>query len=280
MILIEKNIPQNCEIALIGDTHEGSAMCHKDGIDEMLDWVMAKRNRYFIHHGDEIDAVVTDDARYQYEPDEDPIPLRQAFAVVEQFKRAKTRGICWLSGNHPEKLKRFGNLTRDIVCRELGIPYGTWSCKLTLKSGGRQVYKHFMAHGYRGISSNAKDEEQRRANMKANLKMQLVRKTSDCLVSSVGHTHKLIVVPPAEKLIMADDGEKITQSYLGQGDGAAPYIEADRRWYVNTGSFLRMYGNMGTSGYAERAGYDPVELGYCVAVIRKGKLASIEPVFV
>jgi predicted phosphodiesterase len=279
MKLLERSIPANCQIMLISDTHEGSNMCHREGIERALDWVMAKRNRYFVHLGDEIDAICSDDKRYQYEEGEDPIPLRQAFAVVEQFTRVRHRGLVWLYGNHPEKLQRFGNLTRDIICRQLGIPYGTWTCKLRLMCGDKQVLKMFLAHGFRGnLSSNAKDEEQRRANLMAGLKRKLVAKAGDCLIMAMGHTHKLIVVPPSRRLILADDGEKIIQSYLSQGDGSAAYIEPDCRWYVNTGSYLKMY-QQGTDGYAERAGYDPHELGHAVISIKKGELAGIEPVF-
>lgn len=278
MKLIEKAIPSNCEIMLIGDTHEGSNCCHHSGIEESLDWVMEKKNRYFIHMGDEIEAICSDDKRYQFEAGENPIPLRQAFSVVEQFERAKRRGIVWLYGNHPECLRRFGNLTRDVVCRELGIEYGTWSCKVKLTCGGKQVFKMFLAHGFRGsLNSNAKDEEQRKANLMAGLKRKLYAKASDCLVMAMGHTHKLIVVPPSERLLMVDDGERIKQTYLSQGDGAASYIEPDCRWYVNTGSYLKMY-DLETDSYAERAGYDPVELGHAVVTIRNGLLEKIEKV--
>jgi len=280
MRLLTRNIPATCEIALLGDTHEGSATCYHDGIEAALDWVAAKRNRYFIHMGDEIDAICTDDKRYQHIPGVDPIPLRQAKAVVDQFRRVRTRGLVWLWGNHPEKLQRFGNLTRDIVCKELGIPYGTWTCKLRLMTGDRQVLKMFLVHGYRNLRmySQAKDEEQQQANLMAKLKRALAKKAGDCLVMAMGHTHKLIVVPPTKKLILQDDGESINQTYLSQGDGAADYIEPDRRWYVNTGSYIKMY-RIGVDSYAERAGYDPIELGHAVMKIRKGRLETIEKVY-
>lgn len=279
MILYERKIPKSCEIALIGDTHEGNIMVHRRGLERFSEWMKEKNNRYFCHMGDEVEAITSDDNRYEYEKEGEPIPLRQAQAVVEQFRPIRGRGLVWLYGNHPEQLRRFGNLTRDVVCKQLGIPYGTWTCKLRLFTDSGQVCKLFLTHGFRGtLSSNAKDEEQRRANMAAALKRRLSTKASDCLVMAMGHTHKLIVVPPSHRLILSDDGDEIVQGYLGQGDGAAKYIEPDCRWYLNTGSYLRMY-SIGTDGYAERAGYDPVELGHPVIRIQGGKVVDVVKCF-
>jgi len=280
MRLLTKQIPASCEIALHGDTHEGNLLSRTEGVDSLIEWVMAKRNRYFVHMGDEIEAITSDDKRFQSDTTTDPIPMMQSQAAAERYAPAAARCLTWLNGNHNNKLARFGNLTATL-CAKLGIPYGTWTCKLRLMTGDHQVCKMFLTHGFRGtIRSRAKDEEQRRANMMASLKMLLVRKASDCLIMGMGHTHLLMVVPPARRLILRDDGTDMHQQYLGQGDGAADYIEPDRRWYVNTGSFLGLYADpaLEVDGYAERAGYDPTEMGHVLVTIRSGKVATVEPV--
>jgi predicted phosphodiesterase len=284
MKLLEKKIPATCQIVLWGDSHEGNVAKHDKGVEKIKDWVKAKRNRYWVHMGDECDSITTDDKRYAFDPmQQDPIPLQQSKNVVKELEAIKGRGIVMLNGNHNQKLARFGNLTRDIVCERLGIPYGTWSCKVRLvtsdgEGGVRQVCKMFLTHGIGGtLKSNAKDEEQRRANMQAALKRKLLNKAADCLIMAMGHTHKLITVPPSKKLLVVDDGEVIKQQYLGQGDGAADYIEPDRRWYVNTGSLVKLY-QMGTETYAERAGYDPIEMGYVVIDIQGGVVKDIRKV--
>ena len=67
----------------------------------------------------------------------------------------------------------------------------------------------------------------------------------------------------------------LIQHYTGY-DQNAPYIHPDNRWYVNTGSFCRLYVE-GVSGYAERAGYDPMEIGFPVLRVRDGKIQGIRP---
>lgn len=281
MELITRQIPATCEIALHGDTHEGNALCHHDGIDAFVAWVRAKRNRYWVHMGDEMDAIMTDDKRYQVDTTDEPIPLRQMHAVIDRYRPIAGRCITWLQGNHSAKLARFGDLTAEI-CGALSIPYGTWTAKVQLTTGKDQqrVAKLFLAHGAGNVMrSNAKDEEQRRANMLASLKNRLRRKAGDCLLMAIGHTHQLLVCPPSRRLILSDDGDQLHHAYLTQGDGAADYIEPDRRWYVNTGSYLRTYA-LGVSGYAERAGYDPIELGHVVVRIKAGKISEVVPFLV
>lgn len=279
MKLLKANIPQTCEIVLHGDSHEGNVACHQHGLNELIAWIKAKRNRYFVHVGDEIEAITTNDKRFQHDTNDQPIPIQQMLAVQERYRPIANRCLVWLWGNHSAALKAFGNLT-EMLCANLGVPYGTWSCKLDLWAGERRVCKMFLTHGGRGqITSNAKDFEQQQANMKASLKRRLIHKAADCLIMACGHYHRLIVVDPAKRLILRDDGEKLTQSYLEQGDGSSDYIEPDSRFYACTGSFLRTFA-MDVSTYSEQAGYDPVELGYVVVSIRKGAVVDVRPIVI
>jgi len=280
MNLLSATLPDSFKLVLCGDTHEGNVAQYGKGIDQLIEWI-GDSGAYFAFLGDEADCVCSDDKRYKHSASKDPFPIRQANAVVERWKPISRRGLVWLNGNHNEKLARFGNLTKDVVCRGLGIPYGTWTCKLRINArDGRQMFKMYLTHGFRGsITSNAKDWEQRMANMKAALKMRLVHKAGDCLVMAMGHLHKLLLVEPAKRLILSDDGGKIRQLYLASGDGTHPYIEPDRRWYCCTGSFLRTFVE-GDDSYSEIAGYDPVELGYILLSVANRKIVSIEPVTV
>ena len=81
---------------------------------------------------------------------------------------------------------------------------------------------------------------------------------------------------PVQKLVLTDDGEKLHQHYTGCAHADKHgYIEPDSRWYVNTGSYLKKYSNDGDPGYAEMAGYDPVELGHIRITIEGGVLADV-----
>jgi hypothetical protein len=224
--------------------------------------------------GDGIEAITTDDKRYQHDTTRNPIPLKQAGFLVERYKPIKKRGLAWLGGNHEFMLQRFGDLA-EAMAGNLDIPYGGCAAKLLLRDKHGPIAKLYLCHPSRfTLRSNAKDFEQRRANMMAGLKRFLVDKAGDCVLMAVGHTHKLLIVEPSPKLVIFDEGGKLKQDYL-TGDNTMPrYIDPDRRWYVNTGSYLRTM-ILDHDGYAERFGYDPVELGYAVLEIRDQKVVAV-----
>jgi hypothetical protein len=114
--------------------------------------------------------------------------------------------------------------------------------------------------------------------MELSLKRQLKNKAGDCAVMVKGHSHKLIVCPPRSELYMTDNSKKIQQHYTMYQQNAE-YIHPDFRFYGNTGSFLRLFGE-GISGYAEKAEYDPTELGYLVLVCRDKKIVSLDKVVI
>ena len=276
MELLKADIKKSCEIVLWSDTHDGDVHQASDKVHEMIEWIGAKNNRYFVHLGDAIEAIRTDDKRYQSDTTTQPIPVLQALDVVRQFRPIRKHCLAWLKGNHEDALSRSGDLVRDIICRELEMPYGSYTCKLRLENNGNPLFKAFLWHGPRSaaMNSNAKDYVQRQANMLALLKRRLEQKAGDCLVMCIAHTHKLLILPPSSRLVLSDDGDKIRQSYIGQGCGLDEFIELDRRWYVNTGCAIRLYVT-GVDGYAERAGYDPMEIGCAIAEIDGGKLVNI-----
>jgi hypothetical protein len=104
----------------------------------------------------------------------------------------------------------------------------------------------------------------------------LVRRNGKAVVTL--NTHKLLVAGPKKKLYLTSGNGELKQHYT-QSDQAAQYIHPDHRWYVNTGSFLRLYLD-GVSGYAERAMYDPMEMGFAVARVRDCKIVGVDKVFV
>ena len=103
---IVKEIPLDCEIVLISDTHIGSKKAHITGIQRAVDFVEKKPNRFWIHLGDWIEAITTDDKRYETETTEQPIPDLQAKEAIEIFEPIAGQGICGLLGNHERKLSR------------------------------------------------------------------------------------------------------------------------------------------------------------------------------
>jgi hypothetical protein len=270
------------DIAMPGDTHIGSSGVHWGGLDKLISYILAEQHRYWIHMGDWIDAICSDDKRFAFDANPNPrdpsgpIPLRQAILAAETFSPITARGICGLIGNHELKLHRFGNLTKDIICKKLGLAYGSYTARIIVMYGEEVLFRLFAWHGpAKGtIVSNAKDAEQRAANMKAALKMKMKYKMADCAVMAMGHVHKLLVVPPTGELYLHDTDRGMKADYLS-GQQSGEYIHPDQRYYVCCGSFPKMYED-GQVGYAEVAGYDPVELGFPVIHVEDGQIVDIE----
>lgn len=281
MRLLTGLVKSDCDIYLHSDSHEGTMNCHTDGIDKLVDEVASNKKAYWVHLGDAIEAITTDDKRFSSETNREPIPLKQARSARDRYAKISKKCLAWLKGNHEESLSRFGDLTESVICEGRLYPYGGYVCKLALSDKHGALHKQFLYHGPRmaRLSSNAKDHTQRIANMKAALRRCLENKACDCLVMAMGHTHKLLVSEPHPRLLMSDDGTKLVQHYLRVGDESANYIEPDCRWYCNTGSYLKS-SIMGADSYAEIAGYDPIELGHLVVRVRDRKVVAIDRVVV
>jgi len=182
-----------------------------------------------------------------------------------------------LEGNHDRALWKFGDVVKDIA-KELGVPYGTYTTKLTVKDKtGKLMYKLYATHGRKGINSTADDPKRRKVTMQLILKRHLKYQAGDCAVMVEGHTHKVLVCKPESELYLVDDGRRIRQAYTGWGQNER-YIHPDARWYGNTGSFYKLYGP-GSSGYAEIAGYNPTELGFVILKVRDRKIVELEPYY-
>ena len=277
--IITPPLQLNCDIALMGDTHIGTVFCNEPAIDQAIDWVASKPNRYFCFMGDAIEAITPDDKRFQADAVSEPFPERQAKYVIKKFWPIRKKGLVWLLGNHEERLKHIANYAQYIA-DGLGIPYGTWTAKVLVRGKHRSYFKMFLKHSIRStLNSMAKDYDQRLANMKATLKMQLREHAGDCMLMAVGHAHRILVADPIRKMVLMSDEEhkELRNQYLVPHEWGEEYIDHDLRWYGVTGSFLKQYVE-GLDGYAERAGYDPLEIGYLVAEVRGGKLRNVRPV--
>jgi len=287
---IQVQYPDSHELILFGDNQTGNILMHEDGVKQCLEFIMAKKNRRAIHMGDAHEARYINHP-YFHPGEHKDVPLKQNEYNKELFKPAKSRIDVMLLGNHEWDLWRFGNLT-NFLCQYLSTPthqvqYGSFSCVLEVRTqkDNSLMYKVFLHHGFGTIRSQAKDFEQKQANEKARLKDMLRDLFGDCLIMGMGHTHRLIIVPPTEKLYMYHSAGKIKQGYLKQGRNES-YIDSDRRWYVNTGSFEKLYSDkLGydgepVSGYAERKGMRPVELGFPVIQVEDRVPIDIKKHFV
>jgi len=281
MKLITKQLEDDHNIFFFGDAHHDSPMSSDGGWDTLCDILHKEydgcKNNYGAEGGDDIEAIKPDDKRYSEELKTTPLPLVQMRNATERRQPIKKLLLYKLQGNHEEYLWAYGDIMADM-CKTLDVPYGTWSTKLTVADKrGSLMYKVFDTHGRKQITSTADDPKRRKVNMQLILKRHLKFKAGDCAVMIKHHTHKLLVCKPESELYLVDDGTKIKQAYTRWGENEN-YIHPDARWYGNAGSFLKLYED-GITGYAERAEYDPVELGFLVLKIRDRKIIGLEPVY-
>lgn len=281
MDILSYNLPFDWNLFLFGDDHIGASLRHNHGWNQLVDMMHseygglpASRN-YGVHHGDIIEAIMVDDKRFtEFEAREQNV-LAQIYASIKALHPIRKKLLTILDGNHPAKLVNFGMITAH-VCKELDVKYGTWSCKLIYKDHKDNLqFKHFATHGSGSIRSVADDPERRKTNMRLSLKRKLKNKFGDVILSSMGHTHLILIYEPTRELFITDVNNEHKQFYTGAPVYPKGYIHPDFQWYVNTGALLKIYGD-GFSGYGERAGYDPIELGFCVAKIRNSQIVGIE----
>lgn len=284
MKLITKEMPINFNLFCMGDVHEGTVLFYRSGFGQFVDMVHSEfeglpaENNYIVHHGDGIEAITIDDKRYDPQLIDDPrgTPFVQAQKHIDHLRPVAKKIVVLLQGNHEAKLSKYGDLSQ-YMARELNVPYGTYSSKISyVTRSGNLMFKHFCTHGAKSITSTADDPKRRRVNMELILKRQLKHKAGDCLLESQGHTHKLLVCRPNPELYLTDNGEHVVQQYT-HSHRAEGYIHPDHRWYASTGSFMKLYAD-GASGYAERFGYDPVELGFVVAIVRNRIIEEVRPI--
>ncbi len=290
MRILKKKLPRDFNLYLFGDDQEGNSLKATDKYLECIERIHDDPIGVAIHHGDTIESIMIDDSRYDHvcvRPGSEN-PILQAENEVKQLQPIKHKLIAVLEGNHEWRLySRFGNTVRKLICESLtdGYPdkiYGSYSARISFYDKEKQLmFKQYAFHGAGSINSICADPMDRQNSFKKSLRRKLERKASDCAIMSMGHTHKLIVVPPVKELLLRDDGKQLRHGYTF-ANGYDLHIPPSLRWYVNTGSFLLLADpkGRGLSGYAERAGYDPLELGYAIVKVREGLIETIDKVII
>lgn len=288
MELITAVVPDDFVLYDMSDLHLGSPLCSLGSLKEVIAEIAANPKARVVVKGDAIESILPNDKRYVHTGvmDDYKTPQAQADKVIELFTPIKKKILAWGIGNHELKLINTVDLGR-YMADKLGAPYGAYNFKITFvsKSNGERMFKTYHTHGWGGSQSNAKDDIQRDANMKASLKHKLAKSGhADCIYMSRGHDHQLMVVEPTiqNRLYLTDDGTQIHQHYRQHTNQSANFIPPDARWYATTGSFRKMYmpsGSMATD-YAEMAGYAPSEIGYVKLIVRDRNILDVQKIVV
>jgi len=259
----------------LGDTHYGTTLRHEDGIGEAIEFIGTnKTETRAVFMGDAIEAIIVDDKRYDPDTLEEPIPLQQANHCIKDFYPIRKKFIAWLLGNHEAKLSKFGNVSK-FIADGLDVPYGSYSAVISVYTTKDELqYRLYVAHGFGAVDSKLPAPDEREHSMLRSLKRQLFLKVGHCNVMAMGHSHKLLVKPPTPELYLC--GEKYLKQQYTQPDNG-DYIHPDLRYYVNTGSFYKLYQETSeASGYAERMGLNPNMLGFPIIHVRDGEIKNIE----
>ena len=278
MEIFSKEMPSSYSLYDLSDFHLGSPACYERGIEKTIKKILKKENRYCIIKGDIIDGIPIGDKRMKamsLDGGKIVTPQEQADIAIEILRPLAEAGrlLFCTFGNHEATVANIFD-PLDYICNALDVRNGKWITIFTHLKDGEPQWRGFFCHGKFQITSAAKDAIQEEANLKAALRKKLQRKFSNVIVASVGHSHKLIVCPPTfydESLVAATETgvKQITKEPVDQTADVIPF---DARWYVNTGSFHKTYGEPGEGiPYSELALFDPVQLGYVVHKIKNHK---------
>ncbi len=283
MEIIRFDMPTlSCRVALAGDFHKGAANCHHDLVDELIQDM--KNGLFLINTGDNLEAITPNDKRYAHASVDIQrglmTPQAQANHLVDIFKPVRKQIISWGEGNHEAKLWNIASFGQEIAA-DLGCAYGGYNYIVQFYYKNRRMFNFFISHGHGRLPKGAKDPIQRKANRKAHLKRKLeATGFADCIVMAMGHTHQLLIVEPTidEATNLATTQTKIKREKRHITNQRAKYIPPERRWYVNTGSFLKLYMPPGSKAfsYAEIMMLDPADLGWAVVDVQKGRVEKVE----
>jgi predicted phosphodiesterase len=277
MDFVKRYVPNNFNIFFFGDVHIGTLLHNESGFKRFIAMVNkpydSVTHNILIGMGDYIEAIDHSDNRFDvHSVDLGKIrPDMQIDHFKSMIEPIKSKIIVLLEGNHEYKLVKYFPYVQRL-CSDLKIPYGTYTAVVSFcnKKSGNLLFKVYATHGYGTIRSVAGPPERQETNMKVRLKDKLQPMASDCAIMAMGHTHRLLVANPISKLCITSGEGKLKHHYTSSPQNSDD-IHPDHRWYLNTGSFLRLF-RKGISGYAERAMYPPMEQGFTVVKVRNGKI--------
>ena len=154
MEFVSKEVPRDFNLFLIGDIHIGSLLCHDSGFHCFINSVQQPyhgvKDNYVICLGDQIEAITSDDKRFDLAALDvrKSRPQAQMDYFIEEMFPIRDKIITILEGNHEAKLIRTLDLT-EYACRQLGTKYGTYTSIVTFgDSCGNILFKGFYPeHG-------------------------------------------------------------------------------------------------------------------------------------
>lgn len=289
MEIIKRQIERDATIIDASDLHWDALNCDKAGVRQMIQKVIDNNNNgnptYLNLKGDLMEAIVPGDKRYNTltHDMEMPTPQHTAEVLIKLLRPVREFILAIGDGNHELKLSNIMNFGKYMASC-LDVPHGAYTYVTEfVDKRNRKLFKTFSTHGSGRLPKGAKDPIQRLANKKAHLKRKLeATQFRDCIYSSMGHTHQLLVVEPtyAMQNILTTRNGTIQSKDRPSVKQNASYIPPENCWYANTGGFLKLYSppGSGITGYAEMALMEPTDLGWCEIDIKSGEIVGVREV--
>ncbi len=281
--IIQKELPPDHNLYYLGDYHEGAKAQSASSLEQAIEMIRTDPIGWAVVMGDLAEAILVDDSRFAISTIEEAKTsvFHQYVSITDKHRPIAKKIIYIHTGNHDLKLERkgVGDMVRDYVCKELGVPYGGYTAVLDIlhkkKTSGKQ-HKVYTSHGWGVLRSAADDLIRAHSNKLLSLKRRLKHKFGSASAMIMGNAHQLIVSPPMGGLYLVDEAGVIKQRYtIERHEGL--YVDPDHRWYGCSGCFLRTT-IPGVTTYAELHGYDPVEIGMLRMVVRDSNIKDIERV--
>ena len=271
-------LPSNFEWLPWGDLHRGNRDSKDKAIARFVDYIRGGKNRYFSLGGDQLECITPNDKRFDSDSHSGQFSrlTAQANDVIDTFQPIASKCLWILDGNHEHTVMNIGNFNKDIICRSLDIPYGTYTVKATLTP----KLKVFDWHGAGVCNSRAGNRKQRRNNRENRVRTNMVELAHDVELMCQHHIHQTIINRPERVQRMIDDGKKL--HYITNDVRRIPlpkrgawYINEDDRFYCSSGSALGEFG-IGYSGYAERLGLPPTDISTLKVTVKNELLFNVE----
>lgn len=238
----------------LGDIHWGAAGCFEEMVDRTIERIRKDRRALWIGMGDYFDLIGWQDKRFDPEMIAEKHKgayFRKLGSAMVRHGAAKLKPIrnkCLgvLTGNHEWRYARdYDQAVTSDLAAALGVPFLGYSCWLDLvfkpKAGGRSRKRQrfrIVAHHGAGWARTPGGKFNR---------LRRFAQQFDCDIAIMGHVH------------MKLDDESVVLTL----DPRGRRISQRTRLGVISGTYLRTYhqDNDGSSGYGERALYEPVPLG-------------------
>ena len=263
VVITLKKFSQEVELVAAGDLHWSSAESAHDFWWRMFD---EHPNALYIFMGDLLNSISMADTRfgntalrpefYRYETLANVIE-EEVYDFTEKMK--KKLGEDWIrghvigciSGNHPTSsvFRKLGYDPHDLMCRLLGINNLGYSCMFPIRiryQGGWS--RDVMVFAHHGFGRGSRTEGGNITSLSRHA-MQF-----DARICIYGHVHELVVKDLPPRIIYRP--------------GTDPWITAEGRLLVFSGTFQRTFSHSVYPSYAELKGFPARPIGYALVKMK------------